>query len=67
MNKLLFLIDYLIKENNYDIELNEDIKSNEEELYKYFRYLMNIRMPKNISEEYLILTGKAEKKGNNKF
>ena len=53
MNKLLFLIDYLIKENNYDIELNEDIKSNEEELYKYFRYLMNIRMPKNISEEYL--------------
>lgn len=56
MNKLLFLIDYLIKEGNYkyDIELEKALKENNEEVaYNYFRYLMNIRLPNGISEEYL--------------
>ena len=56
MNKLLFLIDYLIKEGNYEYnkELENALKENNEEvLYNYFRYLMNIRLPNNISEEYL--------------
>ena len=56
MNKLLFLIDYLIKEGNYKYnkELENALKENNEEvLYNYFRYLMNIRLPNNISEEYL--------------
>ena len=56
MNKLLFLIDFLIKEKNYkyDEDLNKAIKeNNEEKLYNYFRCLMNIRSPNNISEEYL--------------
>ena len=56
MNKLLFLIDYLIKEGNYEYnkELEKALKENNEEvLYNYFRYLMNIRLPNNISEEYL--------------
>lgn len=56
MNKLLFLIDYLIKEGNYKYnkELEKALEENNEEmLYSYFRYLMNIRLPNNISEEYL--------------
>ena len=56
MNKLLFLIEFLIKEKNYkyDEDLNNAIKeNNEEKLYNYFRCLMNIRSPNNISEEYL--------------
>lgn len=56
MNKLLFLIDYLIKEGNYEYnkELENALKENNEEvLYNYFRYLMNIRLPNDISEEYL--------------
>ena len=56
MNKLLFLIDYLIKEGDYEYnkELENVLKENNEEvLYNYFRYLMNIRLPNNISEEYL--------------
>lgn len=56
MDKLLFLIDFLIKEKNYsyDEDLNKAIKENDEEkLYNYFRCLMNIRSPDNISEEYL--------------
>lgn len=56
MNKLLFLIEFLIKEKNYkyDEEVNKAIKENDEEkLYNYFRCLMNIRSPDNISEEYL--------------
>lgn len=56
MNKLLFLIDYLIKEGNYEYnkELENALKENNEEvLYNYFRYLINIRLPNNISEEYL--------------
>ena len=56
MNKLLFLIDYLIKEGDYEYnkELENVLKENNEEvLYNYFSYLMNIRLPNNISEEYL--------------
>lgn len=56
MDKLLFLIDFLMKEKNYkyDENLNNAIKeNNNEELYHYFRYLMNIRSPNDISEEYL--------------
>lgn len=56
MNKLLFLIDFLMKEKNYiyDENLTKAIKENDEEkLYNYFRCLMNIRSPNNISEEYL--------------
>uniref|UniRef100_UPI003F4C911C protein-ADP-ribose hydrolase n=1 Tax=Brachyspira catarrhinii TaxID=2528966 RepID=UPI003F4C911C len=56
MNKLLFLIDFLMKEGNYkyDENLNNAIKEkNEEVLHNYFRYLMNIRNPNSISEEYL--------------
>ena len=51
MNKLLFLINYLIEEGKYNIDIES--KNNEEELYNYFRYLINIRCPKTISEEYL--------------
>lgn len=56
MNKLLFLIDFLMKEKNYiyDENLTKAIKENDEKkLYNYFRCLMNIRSPDNISEEYL--------------
>ena len=56
MDKLLFLIDFLMKEKNYkyDEDLNKTIKENDEEkLYNYFRCLMNIRSPDDISEEYL--------------
>ncbi|WP_157150664.1 protein-ADP-ribose hydrolase [Brachyspira sp. SAP_772] len=56
MDKLLFLIDFLMKEKNYkyDEDLNNAIKEKDEEkLYNYFRCLMNIRSPDNISEEYL--------------
>ena len=56
MNKLLFLIDFLMKDGNYEYDenFNNTIKENDnEELYNYFRYLMNIRSPNDISEEYL--------------
>ena len=56
MNKLLFLIDYLMKEADYKYDenlINAIKENNEEELNNYFRYLMNIRSPYTISEEYL--------------
>ena len=56
MNKLLFLIDFLMKEADYKYDenlINAIKENNEEELHNYFRYLMNIRSPYTISEEYL--------------
>ena len=54
MNKeklLLKLIEYLIQENNYDIE----IPYSYEELKRLYKTLVNIRLPKPINEEILRL------------
>ena len=43
MNKLLFLIDFLMKEADYKYDenlINAIKENNEEELHNYFRYLM---------------------------
>lgn len=50
MEKLLYLINYLAKESKIDIG---EIPSNEIELKNLFRSLMNMRPPKDISEDYL--------------
>lgn len=54
MNKeklLLKIIEYLIKENNYDIE----VPNSYENLKKLYKTLVNIRLPKQINEEILKL------------
>ena len=54
MNKeelLLKIIEYLIQENNYDIEIPYSYES----LKKLYKTLVNIRLPKPINEEILKL------------
>lgn len=48
---LLEIIQYLIKENNYDI----DVPYSYEELKQVYKALVNIRMPKPLSEDILKL------------
>lgn len=50
MEKLLYLINYLAKENKINIG---ELPSNKIELKNLFRSLINIRPPNNISEDYL--------------
>ena len=50
MEKLLYLINYLAKENKIDIG---ELPSSEIELKNLFRSLMNMRPPNDISEDYL--------------
>ena len=50
MEKLLYLINYLAKENKINIG---ELPSNEIELKNLFRSLMNMRPPNDISEDYL--------------
>ena len=50
MEKLLYLINYLAKENKINIG---ELPSNEIELKNLFRSLINMRPPNNISEDYL--------------
>ena len=50
MEKLLYLINYLAKENKINIG---ELPSNEIELKNLFRSLMNMRLPNDISEDYL--------------
>ena len=69
MEKLLYLINYLAKENKINIG---ELPSNEIELKNLFRSLMNMRPPKDISEEYLkvedeFLKEELDKKFNNKL
>ena len=51
MEKLDYLINYLLKENN-DIKIDE-IPTNKESKKKLYRSLCNIRAPKSIDEEYI--------------
>ncbi len=48
---LLKIIEYLIQENNYDIEIPYSYES----LKKLYKALVNIRFPKPINEEILKL------------
>lgn len=48
---LLEIVEYLIKENNYDI----DVPNSYEELKKIYKKLVNIRIPKPINEDILEL------------
>lgn len=50
MEKLLYLINYLAKESKINIG---ELPSNEIELKNLFRSLMNMRLPNDISEDYL--------------
>lgn len=50
MEKLLYIINYLAKENKINIG---ELPSNEIELKNLFRSLMNMCPPNNISEDYL--------------
>lgn len=50
MEKLLYLINYLAKENKINIG---ELPSNEIELKNLFRSLMNMCPPNDISEDYL--------------
>lgn len=50
MEKLLYLINYLAKENKINIG---ELPSNKIELKNLFRSLMNMRLPNDISEDYL--------------
>lgn len=50
MEKLLYLINYLAKENKINIG---ELPSNEIELKNLFRSLMNMRPPNDISKDYL--------------
>ena len=57
MNKeklLLKIVEYLIKENNYNIEISYSY----ERLKKIYKTLVNIRLPKPINEEILKLGDK---------
>lgn len=55
MEKLLYLINYLAKENKINID---ELSSNEIELKNLFRSLMNMRPPNDISEDYLKIEDK---------
>lgn len=55
MEKLLYLINYLAKENKINIG---ELPSNEIELKNLFRSLMNMRQPNYISKDYLKIEDK---------
>lgn len=67
MEKLLWLVKYLINENpKYKDRI--EIPTDENELFNLYRSLVNVRMPEPISEEYLsvedeFLQGEISKKG----
>ena len=48
---LLKIIEYLIQENNYNIEIPDSYES----LKKLYKALVNIRFPKPINEEILMI------------
>lgn len=66
MEKLLWLVKYLINENpKYKDRI--EIPTDENELFNLYRSLVNVRMPEPISEEYLsvedeFLQGEIRKK-----
>ena len=62
MNKLDFLIEYLINENN-ELDIKE-IPQDLENKKRLYRSLCNIREPKQISEEYIKIENESLKEEN---